>query len=231
MVPILLATLALVIGGSLPTEAGQTLNESLENQAPELDPQVLELALEASACAEDQGVVDSPILTVIDYSLPSTEPRLWVLDLEQKRLLYRELVSHGMNTGENYARLFSNREGSRQSSLGLFLTNDTYYGRNGYSLRLHGLEQGINHLALERTIVMHGAWYVSETFAEENGRLGRSWGCPALERDVAPEVIDTIKDGSLLFVYYPDDNWLGSSEFLNGCRSKSLPSSEALAAR
>lgn len=199
-------------------------------QAPALDPEVLAFALEASTCAAKQGIAESPILTVIDYSLPSTRPRLWVLDLERKKLLFRELVSHGVNTGENYARLFSNRKGSRQSSLGLFLTEQTYVGRNGYSLRLHGLERGVNHRALERTIVMHGAWYVSETFAEEHGRLGRSWGCPALERHVAPEVIDTIKDGSLLFVYYPDKNWLRSSPFLNGCHRGSF-TSQSVAAR
>lgn len=230
MAPILLAALMLATGGSLPVGTDPALGEALRRQAPALDPQVLELALEASACAEEQGVIGSSILTVIDYSLPSTKPRLWVLDLERKKLLFRELVSHGMNTGENYARSFSNREGSRQSSLGLFLTDDPYYGRNGYSLRLRGLELGVNHLALERTIVMHGAWYVSEIFAAEHGRLGRSWGCPALERDVAPEVIDTIKNGSLLFVYYPDENWLRSSRFLNDCRPTSLPS-EVLAAR
>ncbi|NHZ73276.1 MAG: hypothetical protein GWP16_02255, partial [Nitrospirae bacterium] len=161
---------------------------------------------------------DTSILTVIDYSLPSTEPRLWVLDLDSKQLLFRELVSHGVNTGENFATRFSNREGSRQSSLGLFRTAGTYYGRNGFSLRLEGLEQGINHKALERTIVMHGAWYVSEAFAQEHGRLGRSWGCPALEKDVAPEVIQTIKNGSLLFIYHPGQQWRAQSELLNGCR-------------
>ncbi|MGB5552396.1 MAG: murein L,D-transpeptidase catalytic domain-containing protein, partial [Thermoanaerobaculia bacterium] len=93
--------------------------------------------------------------------------------------------------------------------------------RNGFSLRLEGLERGINHKALERTIVMHGAWYVSEAFAQEHGRLGRSWGCPALEKDVAPEVIETIKNGSLLFIYHPEQQWQAQSEFLNGCRQSS----------
>lgn len=199
-------------------DGGETLLAELRAEAPSIDQRVLRMALEATDCAEDRDLGDNSILTVIDYSLPSTEPRLWVLDLDSKQLLFHELVSHGVNTGENFATRFSNRVGSRQSSLGLFRTEGTYYGRNGFSLRLEGLDQGINHKALERTIVMHGAWYVSEAFAEEHGRLGRSWGCPALEQGVAPEVIETIKNGSLLFIYHPDQRWQEQSEFLNGCR-------------
>jgi hypothetical protein len=210
----------LLILAAVPVEASDTvasLLAELRSEAPQLSPQILRMALEASDCAEDRDLGDNSILTVIDYSLPSTEPRLWVIDLDSKKLLFRELVSHGVNTGENFATRFSNRVGSRQSSLGLFRTEGTYYGRNGFSLRLEGLEPGINHKALERTIVMHGAWYVSEDFAREHGRLGRSWGCPALEKEVAPEVIETIKDGSLLFIYHPDPRWQQQSEFLNGC--------------
>jgi len=195
-----------------------SLLAELRAEAPFLNQQVLRMALEAADCAEGRNLADTSILTLIDYSLPSTEPRLWVLDLDSKQLLFHELVSHGVNTGENFATRFSNRVGSRQSSLGLFRTEGTYYGRNGFSLRLEGLEPGINHKALERTIVMHGAWYVSEDFAEEHGRLGRSWGCPALEKGVAPKVIETIKNGSLLFVYHPEQRWREQSEFLNGCR-------------
>ena len=206
---------------AVPIQAADTVEAllvELQAEAPSLDQQVLRSALEASECAEDRELADTSILTVIDYSLPSTEPRLWVLDLDKQKLLFKELVSHGVNTGENFATRFSNKVGSRQSSLGLFRTEGTYYGRNGFSLRLEGLERGINHRALERTIVMHGAWYVSKAFAQEHGRLGRSWGCPALEKDVAPEVIETIKNGSLLFIYHPDQRWLERSEFLNSCR-------------
>jgi hypothetical protein len=199
-------------------DGGETLLAELRAEASSIDQRVLRMALEATDCAEDRDLGDNSILTVIDYSLPSTEPRLWVLDLDSKQLLFHELVSHGVNTGENFATRFSNRVGSRQSSLGLFRTEGTYYGRNGFSLRLEGLDRGINHKALERTIVIHGAWYVSEAFAEEHGRLGRSWGCPALEKEVAPEVIETIKNGSLLFIYHPDQRWQEQSEFLNGCR-------------
>lgn len=194
---------------------------ALAKAAPKLDPQVLHLALEATSCARQRGLVEDPrILTIIDYSLPSTERRLWVLDFATGRRVFRELVAHGVNTGENWATAFSNTLGSRQSSLGLFRTTSTYQGRNGYSLRLEGLEPGFNDLALERTIVVHGAWYVSEDFAEKQGRLGRSWGCPALPRRVARKVIDTIKDGSLLFIYYPDEEWLTSSQLLGGCSAE-----------
>jgi hypothetical protein len=189
----------------------------LASAAPTLDLDVLESALLAAGCARQNSIADRQILSVIDYSRPSTERRLWVFDLEERTLLFHELVAHGVNTGENMATQFSNIEGSRQSSLGLFLTGQTYVGRNGYSLKLQGLELNINHLALERTIVMHGAWYVSEAFRREHGRLGRSWGCPAVTEDVARPLIDTIKDGSLLFIYYPDDRWLANSYYLNAC--------------
>lgn len=184
--------------------------------APGLRPAVLELALRAARNARARGVeVRSDLLTVIDYTLPSTETRLWVFDLGQSRLLFRDLVAHGQSTGELLSRVFSNRPGSKQTSLGLFLTADTYSGRNGYSLRLHGLERGVNDRALERAIVMHGADYVSPDFARARGRLGRSWGCPAVSRELARPIIDAIKGGSLVFSYYDDPTWLASSEFLH----------------
>lgn len=192
-------------GSAAGVPTGDPMLDALHRAAPRLDPQVLALALDAARCAGDRGTaVRRQVLAVIDYSLPSTEQRLWVFDLAHRRLLYRELVAHGEGSGANYARLFSNREGSHQSSLGLFLTAGTYQGRNGYSLRLVGLEKGINDLALARTIVMHGAWYVTRAFAAEHGRLGRSWGCPALRPAVARQVIDALKGGSLLFVWHPD---------------------------
>jgi hypothetical protein len=194
------------------------LVDVLGSQAASLRPEVLHLALEARDCATRQGLVnDTRLLTVIDYSLPSTEPRLWVLDLVSRRVVYAELVAHGKNTGDNLAARFSNRPGSLQSSLGLFVTDDTYVGRNGYSLRLRGLEPGINDLAYERAIVVHGASYVSAAAARALGRLGRSWGCPALPADVARDVIDFIKGGSPVFAYYPDTAWLGSSRFAGRC--------------
>jgi hypothetical protein len=140
---------------------------------------------------------------------------LWVFDVTQGRLLYQELVAHGRNTGERVAQHFSNIEGSKMSSLGLYQTADTYYGSNGYSLRLRGLDAGFNDNALARAIVMHGAPYVSQAIAERLGRLGRSWGCPAVRPEVARAVIDTLKGGALLFAYYPDSKWLKESPLLS----------------
>jgi L,D-transpeptidase catalytic domain len=183
-----------------------------------IDPRVFDLALGAARCAVRSGAITEPTtLTVIDYSKPSTEKRLWVFDLQTRELLYEELVAHGQGSGDNLANVFSNQPDTHASSLGLFLTDDTYVGRNGYSLRLTGLDEGFNHRARERAIVMHGAPYVSEDFVKKNGRLGRSWGCPALREGVAREVIDRVRGGGILFAYYPDQDWLESSRYLGDC--------------
>lgn len=198
-----------------PALAGSSLLEKLQAQAPEADVRVLDLALHARDCA----LASAPAarrLAVIDYSRPSTEPRLWVFDLESEQLLFTEHVAHGRGSGENIATAFSNREGSHQSSLGLFRTAETYHGGNGYSLRMDGLEPGVNDAARDRLIVMHGARYVNPLVATEQGRLGRSYGCPALRPEVAREVIDSLKQGQLVFAYYPDPDWLDGSPFL-GC--------------
>jgi hypothetical protein len=181
---------------------------------------VLQLALDAAECARQSGTVqDVDLLTVIDYSKASTEPRLWVLDIDSGSVLFEELVAHGRGSGDNFATRFSNYEGSHQTSLGLFRTADVYMGSNGYSLRLDGLESGVNDRARERAIVIHGAPYVSEATARALGRLGRSWGCPALPLSAARTIIDTIKGGSLVFAYFPDRQWLQESRFLKGCRA------------
>lgn len=181
-----------------------------------LSTDVLDLAIGAVSCAVNSGAIDTPrTLTVIDYSLPSTTPRLWVFDVPGGRLLFKELVAHGKNTGQNLATSFSDTMNSRQSSLGLFVARDTYIGSNGYSLRLDGLEPGFNGHARERAIVMHGAPYVDAVIAKQQGRLGRSWGCPALRDAIAREVIDTVRGGGVIFSYYPNDTWLSRSRFLN----------------
>ena len=185
-----------------------------------IDTSVLDLALGAASCAVRSGAVDAPdTLTVIDYSRPSTEERLWVFDLRAHELLYEELVAHGQGTGANLAKKFSNDNESHQTSLGLFVTGSTYVGKNGYSLRLDGLDEGVNHRARERAIVMHGAPYVSAEFAKANGRLGRSWGCPDVSNEVARPLIDRVKEGGLVFAYYPDADWLRTSKYLGGCRA------------
>ena len=179
--------------------------------------EVLDLALTATSCAAASGAIDAapPTLTVIDYSLPSTEPRLWVFDLATGDLLFKELVAHGRNTGDNLATKFSNQMDSRQTSIGLFVTDDPYVGSNGYSLRLDGLDVGFNDRARDRAIVMHGATYVDPQLAASQGRIGRSWGCPALRTAIAAKVINRIRGGSVIFSYYPDQEWLQSSRFLN----------------
>ena len=174
-----------------------------------LSPKVLAMALDAMACAKAKGVSgNDELLTIIDYSLPSTQRRLWVLDLKHGDVLFHELVAHGQGSGANYATRFSNLNDSHQTSLGLFLTGGTYNGGNGYSMILKGLDAGVNDNAEARHIVMHGAWYVSAEHASRQGRLGRSWGCPALSQKMAPRVIDTIKGGTFVFSYAGESSWL-----------------------
>lgn len=181
-----------------------------------VSPEVLHLAVRAVSCAVRSGAISlPPTLTVIDYSRPSVEPRLWVFDTRTGALLFKELVAHGRNTGENMATRFSDIPESRQSSIGLFVTDETYVGSNGYSLRMDGLEPGFNARARERAIVMHGAPYVDAALARTQGRIGRSWGCPALREAIARQVIDTIRGGGVIFSYYPDEQWLRTSRFLN----------------
>lgn len=196
----------------------QNLQARLSKSAPNLNPNVLQLAINAMQCAVGNGLSPADKLTVIDYSLASTKPRLWVFDLASGRLLFNELVAHGKNSGDNYAKSFSNQLGSLQSSLGLFVTKDTYDGSNGYSLRMEGLDYGFNDKAMERAIVFHGAPYVNFSHIQKFGRLGRSWGCPAVNAGIAKKVIDTIKGEQFLFSYYPDKRWLASSKLLN-CKS------------
>jgi L,D-transpeptidase catalytic domain len=187
---------------------------SLASLAPEANHEALALAVSAMRCAQGSGLgVEATRLAFIDYSLPSTEPRLWVFDIERNRLLYEEVVAHGRGSGENLAKVFSNVSGSHASSLGLFLTRETYHGRNGYSLRMDGLEPGVNDAAMARAIVMHGAPYVNPLVAGKQGRLGRSFGCPAVREAVARGMIDVLKDGQFVFAYYPDATLLNRTKW------------------
>lgn len=202
-----------------PAEApvrGGGLAAALARAAPAADPRVLALATRALQCV--QPAMPARTLSVIDYSRPSTEPRLWVFDLAQRRLLFRERVAHGRNSGGNVPDRFSNTPESRMSSLGTFVTDGTYHGRNGYSLRLRGLDGRFNDNAESRAIVIHGASYVSESFARAEGRIGRSWGCPAVRQAVARPLIDAIRERSVVFAYYPDRDWLAAAPTLGDCR-------------
>ncbi len=157
---------------------------------------------------------ETVLLTVCDFSKSSNEKRLWVINTETGEILFNALVAHGKNTGDEFATNFSNRESSLQSSLGFYRTDLTYQGGNGYSLKLHGLDKGYNDAAFRRAIVMHGANYVNENFAKQHRRIGRSWGCPAVSSQLAKPIINTIKDGSVLFIYYPDQNYLKDTKWL-----------------
>jgi hypothetical protein len=151
------------------------------------------------------------LVTIIDFSKPSTEKRFFVIDVKNKKLLYHTLVAHGKNTGANEAINFSNTKHSLKTSLGIYSTAEPYCGKHGYSLRLDGLEKGLNDNARERAIVIHGAKYVSTDFIERHGRLGRSWGCPALPIELTSEIIDLIKGGSCVYIYADDENYLENS--------------------
>src|SRR5690554_2419802 len=197
----------------------QSLNnqlfDRLSSAAPKLNPSVLEAAFKATQCAVSNGTAMPERLAVIDFSLPSGEERLWLFDLADGSLILREVVAHGRNSGDNLASAFSNIEGSHQSSIGLFRAAESYSGAHGYSLRLDGLEPGFNDPARQRAIVIHGADYVEPGWVAKSGRIGRSHGCPAVDRDVIKTVVDNLKGGQLVFKYYPDEEWLQASTYLN----------------
>lgn len=187
--------------------------QHLSQKAPKLDKKVLTLALHAYNKAQVKGSVRKPVLTVIDYSLPSSKQRMWIFDVKQERLLYNTYVAHGKNSGMDTPTHFSNQPSSKQTSLGTYITRDTYQGSKGLSLNLQGLEHGFNDNAYNRRVVVHGAWYVEPSFIKQAGRAGRSWGCPSVGKTLAKPIINTIKGGSVLFAYYPDKNYLRHSGY------------------
>lgn len=167
--------------------------------------EVLECALTAMEEMRAHGCVpEREVLTVIDFSLPSVEKRMWIFDLADGALVHHTYSAHGQKSGADYAESFSNTPESHQSSLGLYITGNTYHGKHGRSLYLNGLWEGVNHNAMRRYVVLHGADYVSEDFIRTHGRLGRSFGCPAVPADEADTVIDLIEGGTCLFIYHPD---------------------------
>jgi hypothetical protein len=189
------------VSGSISPEA--SFETALRRAAPTIRPEALHAALSAWDALSSRGELSRPLLTVIDYGLPSTAKRMWVFDLASRRLIFHELVAHGRNSGQDLAQAFSNEDGSLMSSLGAFVTGSAYTGRNGYSLRLRGMDPGLNDRAEARAIVLHGAPYVCEQVAHELGRLGRSHGCPVVRSEIARTLIDTVKDRTLLYAWHP----------------------------
>lgn len=214
----------------VPSAYADSLAAALIKAAPQADAKVINLAVRASQCSIAQGAAPVQRLAVIDYSLPSTQQRLWVFDLKKRKLLFHELVAHGRNSGENMAVNFSNQNESFATSLGLYRTQQSYVGQNGYSLRMEGLEPGFNDNAFDRAIVIHGAPYVSPVLARANGRIGRSLGCPAVRPAIAHKLIDSMKGGQLLFSYYPDQRWLKSSSYIN-CGSGTVATADKVTSK
>lgn len=210
----LLSALLLAGKGAVASE----LLNALHRAAPQLEQRALQEALWALRCAEREGANEGRRLAVIDYSRSSLERRLWVFDLARGRLLQREFVAHGRQSGESFAEHFSNLPGSNQSSLGLFRGAESYKGRHGHSLRLDGLEPGFNDHARARALVIHGADYVAPTWAQKYGRMGRSLGCPAVQQEVIGVLVDQLKDGQYLFAWHPQI----SDERYRDCASVSV---------
>lgn len=182
-----------------------------------LSNEVFKLALAGHQKLEAAGQLENPaILTIVDFSQSSKNKRMYVLDLINDKLLYNTLVAHGRNTGEEFAQFFSNVSGTLKSSLGFYITKNHVMGSKvGLSLIIRGVEKGFNDNAISRQIIMHGADYATEDFIRKTGRLGRSYGCPSLPPDLIKPVIATIENGSCLFIYYPDPNYLRKSFLLN----------------
>ena len=166
-----------------------------------LNPIVYQEALQGLATYSKTYQLNHKLIAIVDFDLPSTQKRLFIIDIETNKLIHSSLVAHGSGSGFNLAQQFSNINGSHQSSIGFFKTSETYIGKHGLSLRLDGLDKGVNDKARERNIVIHGADYVSEAFIKKNNRLGRSWGCPALPIKDYNKVLDYLDDEIILFIH------------------------------
>lgn len=195
-------TLQKTFSAQIPDEFDHSTGKLTEWLKADINPRLL-IALREKL-PKYLPITKRKVITIIDFTLPSTEKRLWTVNLETTETLFHSLVAHGKNTGITYAEQFSNTPGSNQSSLGFYLTDKSYTGKHGRSLRLKGLEKNLNDRAYDRAIVVHGAEYATEAFIEKHGRLGRSFGCPALPPKITDAFIDTVKDGSLLFIYHSD---------------------------
>ncbi len=201
----------------------EALREMMRKEASTLNIAVINKTISTLKCAENYNIQHNHILTVIDYSLPSSDKRLWIFDLNEKKLLFHTYVSHGIKSGELLTNSFSNKNNSKSTSMGVYTTEKVYYGRDGISLRLDGLDRGFNDNASGRSIVMHGGWYVDEPFIKKYGRAGRSWGCPAVPKELSKPIINTLKDKSIFVAYYPSDAWFAKSKFLKCDKMSTTP--------
>jgi hypothetical protein len=211
-------------------DAGSVTGSTMKSRAEFISALYMNMGLKLKGLSEDaftaamkgfdhltgEGKISNDhLITIVDFTKPSSEKRMFVLDVENQEILFNTYVAHGQKSGKEFANQFSNIPESYQSSLGFYETSTTYIGKNGYSMRLKGLENGINNKAEERAVVVHGAPYVSESFINSNGYLGRSWGCPALPENLNRPIIDKIKNGSCLFIYSRNNNYLNHSKILN----------------
>ncbi len=179
-----------------------------------LSKAAFQLAMKGWQKLKAKGELTKDIITICDFSQSGNNKRLYVIDMACGSLLFNTLVAHGKNTGAEFAHNFSNEPASNKSSLGFYVTKEAYTGEHGLALRLSGKETGFNDKAEERAIVMHGAAYADEDFVHRWGTLGRSWGCPAVSPKYSEQIINAIKDGSCLFIYYPDKVYLAASRLL-----------------
>ncbi len=190
-----------------------SLDKEIKN-AVTIPKKILTLAVTAYKAAEEKDLVDNPKLTIIDYSQPSNKKRMWVIDMNKKKVNLNTYVSHGVRSGGAIATNFSNRPESHQSSIGVMKTGKTYIGKKGKSLYLHGLEKNINDNVYKRHVVIHGASYVNDRSAKKRGQVGKSFGCPAVDTKIVKTLINEIQGGSIVFAYYPNNSWINNSQFL-----------------
>lgn len=188
--------------------------DDIASQAINLSPKLIQLGYTAYQHAIKNGFDDSGVVTLVDFTKPDTDKRLWVIDYKTNKVLFHTWTAQGKDSGLKVADHFSNKPGTHASSIGVYKTGQTYVGEHGKSLRLIGLDPQFNSNALSRDIVVHPAWYVSPNFIHEHGYLGRSWGCFALDKTVAEKIINKIKGGTLLVAYYPNQTWLSHSKYL-----------------
>jgi len=212
----IVAAATTVVSAKSAIEEKMGLYDSLELESKGLSRQAFEYALEGYNKLLNSGkLAKDNLLSILDFSLPSSKKRLFIVDLATGQLVFNTYAAHGRGSGETMATKFSNEPNSYQSSLGFYVTGETYNGKHGESLRLNGEEEGFNDNALARGVVMHSAAYVDESVVASQGRIGRSQGCPAIPESVTKEIITKIKNGSCLFLYSPDKNYTSHSKLLN----------------